>query len=107
MRRDIQIDYYVALPKISFDGDVIIDAYGKELSDFNIVALSGTFDDLYTGEFADYLTGGVWFEQFVKALMENEMFLARVQEEIDPPVDPDYLRDAAHERERLFRVFPD
>ena len=76
---DLQIDYYVSIPTISFDGDVVVDVIDDKVT---IVALSGTFDYVYRGEFADYNTGGVWFEQFRDALLANPMFLARVAEEI-------------------------
>ena len=79
MAYDLQIDFYVSIPTISFDGDVVVDVIDDKIT---IVALSGEFDYIYKGYFQDYLTGGVWFEQFRDALLANPMFLARVAEEV-------------------------
>lgn len=79
MAYDLQIDFYIGAKTASFDGDVIVDVINDEVT---IVALSGTFDYIYTGEFIDYLTGGGLFDLLVKHAMSNPMFLARVAEEI-------------------------
>lgn len=79
MAYDLQIDFYVSIPTISFDGDVVVDVIDDKIT---IVALSGEFDYIYKGYFEDYLTRGTWFEQFRDALLANPMFLARVAEEV-------------------------